>query len=64
MVQVATPEEALDVFSNWLDDPEKCAAAGRSALAFAARWGGATDRMMTILEELWQTAQKTESPTY
>lgn len=64
MVQVATPEEALDVFARWLDDPEQCAAAGRSALAFAARWGGATDRMMTILEELWQTAQKTESPTY
>lgn len=61
MVQVKTPSAALDVFADWLDHPEKRAAASGAAKAFSRQYAGATDRMMRILEDLWQSARKRET---
>ena len=63
MVQVETPEEALDRFEHWLDVPETRVSASEAALGFSRQYAGATQRMMTILEVLWQKAQKTASLT-
>ena len=63
MVQVETPEEALDRFEHWLDVPEARVSASEAALGFSRQYAGATQRMMTILEVLWQKAQKTASLT-
>ena len=53
MVQVETPEEALDRFEHWLDVPETRVSASEAALGFSRQYAGATQRMMTILEVLW-----------
>lgn len=63
MVQVDTPEQALDQFERWLDDPKSHVNASEAALEFSRQYAGATQRMMTILEVLWQKAQKTASLT-
>ena len=63
MVQVETPEEALDRFEHWLDVPKTRVSASEAALGFSRQYAGATQRMMTILEVLWQKAQKTASLT-
>ena len=61
MVQVRTPEEAIACFDVWLEQEGLRQAAGERARRFATNWSGATERMMIILENLWQTARKNES---
>lgn len=63
MVQVDTPDEALEQFAKWLDNPRARAEAADAAIDFSRAYAGATNRMMTILEVLWQKAQKTASLT-
>lgn len=63
MVQVQDPAEALAQFEKWLDDPASRIRASEAALAFSHEYAGATERMMSILEVLWQKAQKTASLT-
>ncbi|EJW98320.1 hypothetical protein EVA_13573 [gut metagenome] len=63
MVQVQTPDEALEQFDRWLEAPASRVQASECALEFSRQYAGATERMMTILEVLWQKAQKTASLT-
>ena len=58
MVQVQTPDEALTCFGEWLEKPMERVMAAEAALAFAKEYAGATDRMMKVLEEIWNKAQK------
>ncbi len=63
MVQVQTPDEALEQFDRWLEAPASRVQTSECALEFSRQYAGATERMMTILEVLWQKAQKTASLT-
>lgn len=63
MIQVDTPDEALTQFECWLDAPASRDRASEAAIDFSRQYAGATERMMTILEVLWQKAQKTASLT-
>ncbi len=58
MLQVDTPADALQCFSHWLDNPVEHVKASEAALTFAHEYAGATERMMEVLEEIWNKAQK------
>ena len=61
MRQVSDPAGALELFEYWLDHSDEAAAAGEAAKRFADEYAGATNRMMSILDKLWQNARKLES---
>lgn len=61
MIQVPTAQEALSQCEYWLDHEQERQSIQKNAIDFAASYAGATEKMMSILENIWQQARKNES---
>ena len=61
MVQVPDVPSAMRQFERWLDQPVERVMASEAALKFASEYAGATQRMMSLLEGIWNKAQKNTS---
>lgn len=58
IVKCAGMEDGLDAVIDILSDDERRRTMSEAALVFSKEWSGATNRMMNVLEEIWQSAQK------
>lgn len=58
IIRCSGMQEGLRIVLDVLDDQDRRMDMSKAALSFSKEWSGATKRMMNVLEEIWQSAQK------